>query len=115
MDDGTRIRERVAALGLRGRGARIPRDLRRDIAEYARRRRSEGIGLDEIAGNVGVSKESVRRWAGRIAPPRAVSVVPVRVRAEAAEHTGLVIQTAHGHRVTGLDLEGAVRLLRILG
>jgi hypothetical protein len=93
----------------------MPRDLRRDIAEYARRRRAEGIGLDEIAGTVGVSKESVRRWVGKIAPPRAGAVVPVRVRAEAAGPTGILIHTAHGHRVTGLDLEGAVRLLRMLG
>jgi hypothetical protein len=56
----------------------------------------------------------VRRWSSS-KQTRLCGLVPVRIRAEAAGHDGIVIHTAQGHRVTGLDVEGAVRLLRILG
>jgi predicted transcriptional regulator len=115
MDDAAQIRERIAALGPRRRGARIPEDLRREIGAYARRRRAAGAGVGEIAQETGVSGESVRRWAGTAARGEEISVVPVRVRAAANGGIGVVVQTAAGHRVTGLDLEGAVRVLRMLG
>jgi hypothetical protein len=114
MDDGGRIRKRVAGLGPRRRGARLPQDLRREIAEHTRRRRSEGARASEIAEQIGVSEESLRRWASKVPRPNEVSLVPVRVRPEAAGPNGIVVHTAQGHRVTGLDMEGAARLLRTL-
>jgi hypothetical protein len=56
----------------------------------------------------------VRRWSCA-KRTRLRALVPVRVRAETAGHDGIIIHTAHGHRVTGLDIEGVVRLLRGLG
>lgn len=115
MDEGARIRRRVAALGARGRGIRVPADLRREIGQYAGRRRGEGIGVGKIGKETGVSGESVRRWRAQIAEEKGVTVLPVRIRPEVTGYNGVVIHTAGGHRVTGLDVEGAVRLLRGLG
>ncbi|MFQ5471942.1 MAG: helix-turn-helix domain-containing protein [Dehalococcoidia bacterium] len=112
--DGASIRKRVETLGPRKRGVRWPESLRREIVEYARRRRSEGIKVSHIARETGVSKESVRRWALRKGADLG-TFVPVRVRSEATESNGIVIHTAQGHRVTGFDVEGAARFLRVLG
>ena len=112
--DGASIRKRIEALGPRKQGGRLPEDLRREIAGYARHRRSEGVKISDIARETGVSGESVRRWS-LSKQTRLRELVPVRVRGEAAGHNGIVIHTAQGHRVSGLDVEGAVRFLRILG
>jgi len=112
--DGASIRKRIEALGPRKRGGRLPESLRREIGDYARRRRSEGVKVSDIARETGVSGESVRRWSSA-RQARLRTLVPVRVRAEVAGHDGVVIHTAQGHRVTGLDVEGAVRFLRRLG
>jgi hypothetical protein len=112
--DGAAIRKQLSGLGPRKRGGRLPEALRREIAVYARQRRSAGIRLSDIARETGVSEESVRRWS---APPalRRRALMPVQVRSEGSAGNGIILQTAQGHRVTGLDLEGAVQLLRHLG
>jgi len=112
--DGASLRKRIEALGPRRRGVRLPEKLRREVADYARHRRSEGVKVSDIARETGVSGESVRRWSCA-KRTRLRALVPVRVRAEAPGHDGIIIHTAHGHRVTGLDIEGVVRLLRGLG
>ncbi len=112
--DGAAIRKQLSGLGPRKRGGRLPEPLRREIAAYARQRRSAGIRLSDIARETGVSEESVRRWSAT-PESRRRAFVPVRVRAEASAGNGIIIHTAQGHRVTGLDLAGAVRLLRHLG
>ena len=61
--DGASIRKRIEALGPRKQGGRLPEDLRREIAGYARHRRSEGVKVSDIARETGVSGESVRRWS----------------------------------------------------
>lgn len=45
MEHGARLRRRVAALGPRGRGSRMPADLRNDIIAYARERQADGAAL----------------------------------------------------------------------
>ena len=112
--DAASIRKRIEALGPRKRGIRLPENLRREIAAYARHRRSEGVKVSDIARETGVSGESVRRWSSS-KETRLRALVPVRVRTEAVGHDGIIIHTAQGHRVTGLDVDGAVRFLRILG
>ena len=112
--DGASIRKRIEALGPRKRGGRLPENLRREIGDYARHRRSEGVKVSDIARETGVSGESVRRWSS-LKQKRQRAVVPVRIRAEAAGYDGIVIHTAQGHRVSGLDVAGAVRFLRALG
>jgi predicted transcriptional regulator len=110
---GARIQKRVAALGRRSRGERIPADLRKEIAEYACGRRAEGGAVREIAAETGVSPESIRRWAVR-AERAGATVVPVRVR-DAEVSAKIVVVMPSGVRVEGLDVEQAAELARRLG
>jgi len=50
----------------------------------ARARPAEGIGVREVAAEVGVSPESIRRWTAMAREAKARTIVPVRVRQEAA-------------------------------
>lgn len=115
MMSGTRIRKRVAALGRRSRGERIPTELRAEIADYARRRRAEGVRVREIAVEVGVSPESIRRWSVAKRHETA-KALPVRVRAEALDDEArIVVVTPGGVRIEGLDVAQAAELARRLG
>jgi hypothetical protein len=115
MERGARIRRRMAALGPRGRGARIPEELRRAIAVYARGRRREGVGFHELARETGVSHETIRRYVGERREGR--DVVPVEIVADEVtvdDGSGLTVVSPGGYRVEGLDLAGAAALLRML-
>jgi hypothetical protein len=112
MGSAARIRRQVAALGPRGRGARVPEGLREEIGAYARGRLEEGAGLREVAAETGVSPESVRRWAGSTPDEhRDVELLPVQVIGEAES---IVLVAPGGYRIEGLDIAGAAALLRRL-
>ena len=112
MNRVAELRRRIAALGPRRRGARIPEDLRRDIATYARERRHGAITLDALADEIGISSETIRRYVGRKRSSR--ELVPVEVIPDATVVDALVMISPRGYRVEGLDLEKAARLLRLL-
>jgi len=59
--EAARIRGLVRAAGPRGRGVRLPDDVRRELIAFARSRRHDGIGVRRIAAATGVSTESIRR------------------------------------------------------
>ena len=106
------LRRRVHALGLRHRGARVPPTLRAAIAAYARDERTAGASCGAIAERLGVSAESIRRWA-RPGPARdGRGLVPVHVVAEAA--ATITVWSPTGYRVDGLSVEEAAELLRRL-
>jgi hypothetical protein len=95
------------------RGKRYSPALKARIIEFAQSRRSEGVSWAAIASDIGIAFETLRRWC--MAKPRpSRSMVPVRVVADAAEHTVSVV-SAGGHRVEGLTLHEAVAVLRALG
>lgn len=96
------------------RGKRYSPALKTRIVEYAQSRRSEGASWVEIAGDIGVGFETLRRWCMAAAPKPSRSMVPVRVVADRAERT-MSIVSAGGHRIEGLTLHEAVAILRALG
>jgi hypothetical protein len=112
--DVAELRRQVRALGSRHRGARVPRGLRAAIAAYARDERSAGASCRAIAERLGVSTESIRRWAQRPArrDRRGDGLVPVNVVAEAARP--VTVWAPSGDRVEGLSLAEAAELLRHL-
>ena len=112
--DVSGLRRQVRALGLRHRGARVPPTLRAAIAAYARDARAAGASCDTIAERLGVSAESIRRWAltEPVGDGRG-ELVPVQVVAEAA--TTLTVWSPTGYRVDGLSVGEAAELLRRLG
>ncbi len=67
-------------------GTRVPRGLCAAIAAYARNERIAGASCRMFAEQLGVSAESIRRWAQRPARPDGSGdgLVPVHVLAEAA-------------------------------
>src|SRR2546425_12562733 len=99
--DVSTLRRRVHALGPRHRGARVPPALRAAIAAYTRDERAAGASCGAIAERLGVSSESVRRWA-RTRPGRdgmAGGLVPVHVVAEAVRP--LTVWSPTGYRGEG--------------
>ena len=113
--DVSGLRRQVRALGRRYRGARVPAMLRAALAAYACDERATGASCDAIAARLGVSAESIRRWAQR--PPGrdggGDGLVPVHVVAE----TGgpLTVWSPTGYRVEGLSIAATAELLRRLG
>jgi DNA-binding transcriptional regulator YdaS (Cro superfamily) len=109
------LREQVARCGPRTRGARVPPPLRAQIAAYARRCRTDGVRGARVAAWIGVSPESIRRWATRrpaVATDHAL--VAVRVVDDAAAAARLAVVSPTGYRVDGLTLGQAAALLRQL-
>jgi hypothetical protein len=108
------LRRRVHALGSRHRGARVPPALRAAIAAYARDQRATGASWRAIAARLGVSSESIRRWA-LTGPARdsMAALVPVHVVAEAAVKT-LTVWSPTGYRVEELSVAETAELLRRL-
>lgn len=115
--EAARIRGLVRAAGPRGRGARLPDDLRRELIAFARRRRGDGIGVRRIAAATGVSPESIRRWMRRGERSTARELVAVEVRAEVAPAAmgALSVCSPSGYRIDGLTFEQAVVALGRLG
>jgi len=116
--EAARIRGLVRAAGPRGRGARLPDEVRRELIAFARGRHRDGVGVRRIAAATGVSPESIRRWTARDEPrSTARELVAVEVRAEVAPAAmgALSVCSPSGYRIDGLTLEQAVVALGRLG
>jgi hypothetical protein len=102
----------------RGRGRRYPGALRERVARWAGSRRQRGARWRQVSSELGISAESLRRWAS-IAVPRASALVPVEVVADAGEGptAGRLLRmiTRAGHRLEGLSIADAIEILRVLG
>ena len=96
------------------RGKRYSPALKARILEFAQLRRGEGVSWADIAGDIGIAFETLRRWSMAATPKRSRAMVPVRVVADRAERTVIVV-SAGGHRIEGLTLDEAVAVLRALG
>lgn len=116
--EAARIRGLVRAAGPRGRGARLPDEVRRELIAFARGRRGDGIGVRWIAAATGVSPESIRRWT-RCDQPRSTEpeLVAVEVVAEVAPAGigTLSVRSPSGYLIDGLTFEQAVVALGRLG
>jgi hypothetical protein len=96
-----------------GRGRRYSPDLKARIIEFAQSRRGEGASWVEVASEIGVGFETLRRWCVA-AKPKPRAMVPVRVVADRDEITVSVV-SAGGLRIEGLTLRAAIDVLRALG
>src|SRR5438128_2634079 len=105
-DDGRGVRATVAALGQRGRTARIPDAVRARVLVYTRRQRAAGSSWAKIAHRMGLSVGSLKNWSRT--PPPARRLIPVAVTAAPEMPTAaLVVVSPGGYRVEGLDLSRA--------
>ena len=102
----------------RGRGKRYPEALGRRLRRWIRRRAVSGVSLREIAAEVGLSAETVRRWNEEAATASTALVrveVDERFGAEPATRHPLALVSPAGYRLEGLTVEQAAAILRVLG
>ena len=119
MDDAVR-RFRDAA-NRENRGRRLIRRryspaLQREAVRYCQRQAAEGVGVRAVAAALGVAPWSLHRWMrrhrfGRPGFQRVKVVTPIQ---ELAAPGLVVVMTAHGPRIEGLDVEATARLLTLL-
>ena len=107
-----RKRVRGENTGRRGRSLRYSGELRMEAVSYLARKKRDGIGLDRVASELGVSSWSLSRWVQE--SERRGGLVPVEVT-EAEESREMSLVTPRGFRVEGLSEEGLLRLLERLG
>lgn len=114
MDDRicTKLRTRLAMTPRCGPGRGLPRPLRLEIAQYAAARCAEGAAITEVAADLGMHPQTLRRWLSR-ASDDAFEVVQVLAPATSTSATFTVLGPA-GVRVEGLDLDTLAALLRRL-
>jgi hypothetical protein len=118
MDQAVVHFRKAAARENRDRGSvrrRYSRTLQQQAVEYGRARQRQGDGLRDVAAALGVAPWSLYRWT-RACEERA-RFHQVQVVAPASRSAGaapVVLMSADGLRVEGLDVDAAAQLLRLL-
>jgi hypothetical protein len=100
----------VLARRERGRGKRYTPILRGRIAEAATKLRRQGQGWQAIGKLFGIPHETVRRFSGA---NTTATLVPVEIVDEPMR-TALTLVSPEGYRIEGLDVGGAVEILKRL-
>jgi hypothetical protein len=113
--EGRRLKRQLAAQE-RGRGKRYDGALRERVVMFAKHRRSEGRSWAEIATELGVAFETVRRWClgRRQARETALALRPVEVAA-VHERSVLAVVAPSGLRVEGATVDEVIAIVRAVG
>jgi DNA-binding transcriptional regulator YiaG len=96
------------------RGKRYSPSLKQRIVDFVTSRHAEGASWATIAGELGMSVETLRVWRVGRARKTSRAMVPVRVVAERGRDAFRVVSMG-GHHIEGLTLEEAISVLRALG
>ncbi|MFQ5757619.1 MAG: hypothetical protein ACE5H7_16195 [Acidiferrobacterales bacterium] len=99
--------------GQSGTRTRYSAILRREVLRYTRRRRESGMSIRGIASELGLRAQLLQYWVEKSVPGRFRAVRIAAPRPVPAA-TGVVLVTAAGTRVEGLDVASVARLLREL-
>jgi DNA invertase Pin-like site-specific DNA recombinase len=96
-----------------GRGKLYAPEVQRAVVDFAQGRRDDGASWKEIATELGLRFETVRRWclSGTSARPLKRVEVVDDVRASGS---GLSVLCPSGHRLEGLTVGDAIAVLRAL-
>lgn len=101
--------------GRMGKRGPLPAALRERGKQFARTRARAGASAAVISAELGMSVKTIERW---LAPERSTAMVPVRVvaeRAAAPRVDRIVITTACGLRIEGLDVDALCALVSRCG
>jgi hypothetical protein len=115
------IRDAVRQLAPSGRRRRYAPALRERILQYLALEVATGRSREELAEAAGVPLKTTDRWrrlAGGATGDRGVNglvAVTIKAGARRDDERRLVVVTPAGFRVEGLDVSGAVSVLRALG
>ena len=90
---------------------RCPAELREEVVDYSKTRRSAGESLVQIARDLGMSESGLNRWLQKAGG----ALRPVRITEDSASRDDLVLVTPTGLRLEGLCVTSAADLLRRLG
>jgi Transposase len=89
--------------------------LRQQAVTYCLTRRRQGERVRDVAAALGVAPWSLHRWTKQSKPPGRFAAVKVVAPAPPRPVPGIVIvMSAAGPRIEGLDVEAAARLLALL-
>jgi hypothetical protein len=101
--------------GRRDVGRRYSAALQQQAVRYWLTRQSEGDGLRDVAATLGVAPWSLFRWTRDSKKRRRFAPVQVVAPAPPRSVPGIVmVMSADGPRIEGLDVEAAARLLALL-
>ena len=95
------------------RGKRYDSELKKRVIAFAEAERKDGRSWAEIAKELGVAFETVRRWCiatGAVGRMRVVHVV-----AEPSAKRVVTVIAPSGYRIEGLSIDEAAALLRAVG
>jgi transposase-like protein len=113
-----RVRSEVRQLarGKAPRAVRYPVAVRDAAVALARPRVREGDSVRQVAQALGVSEPTLARWLQSLAPAvlRPVAMTAPEPEPAPAEHHEVVLITAQGVRVEGLDRDAVIAVLRAL-
>ena len=93
-----------------GRGKLYAPSTQAQVVEFALRRRADGVSWNQLASELGLRFETLRRWCSHAPTMRAVEVV-----ADAPRVGGVTVVSPSGHRLEGVTLDEAIAALRALG
>lgn len=111
------VLKRELSRGERGRGKRYSMDLRKRAVAWAEGRHQAGVSWPEISRELGLGRDTARRWCGgqRKATKHNRSLLPVKVVQKSADNGRLALVSPNGFRIEGLTLAEAATMLRALG
>lgn len=98
-----------------GRSRRYSPALRSRILDVVHARRAQGASWAQLAEQLDVSLETLRRWYATTSTKGVTRMRRVRVVAERPASSGVTLVSASGNRVEGLTLEQVIAMLRALG
>ena len=106
-----RLQARLVSRGKAPTAVRYPAEFRTKAVAVARRLRSQGVSMVQVARDLGVRPRTLEIWLRR---GQRSQIRPVVVTAPAAEVPAIrpVLVTSQGHRVEGLDLDTLLQVLR---
>ena len=118
-------RRALRECGTRGRTTRVPEKARQAVMAYVAAAREVGRAWRQICDDVGLSESVLRRWSATDVGEERVTLVPVKVIADAhvdvdeerhrrSEHA-ITLLTPGGYRIEGLGVEQLATLLSRIG
>jgi len=102
----------------RGRGRRYPAALRDRIMRWTLARRSRGASWQDIAAELEIAVETLKRWTA-IGDAAETALVPVEVVTDVPGigdgDREFRLVTRAGHRIEGLRLADVIEIVRVVG
>lgn len=118
LDSAVRLRSQARQFTNRRKptGTRFSAAFRAEVVAYARSQVRAGVAVSRIARDVGLRPKTLTLWMRRLPAStlRAVRVERDPRPAPLVSETRPVVVTSGGLRIEGLDVEGIVRLMRLL-